>query len=629
MSTMRIIKICIALFYLVFIPLSVSGQKYPFWMKPSSEEADSLKRVLHSTEDDSLKMLLNRQLGRYYEEVHRITALDYYETQLSLAITLKQQLWEADALSSIGYVSSLMQNFPGALNSLLIARDIASKLLASNNLWNVELFNEGGDINLARLTVLSSIVNHLGLINYFVGNYDKALEYYEETNELNKTLNDEVLEALLYMNRGESLYGLEKYDLAKTEFEATLKAFQNTGYVLYTGLVYWDIGKIYEAEENYREAKKYYELSVKTSIEVESPDFLGEGYLALSNIYDVFGQPDSSYFSAQQAFTTFQAMSDTLGLIKAHTALASVFDKRSQIDNAYYHMKEAQTLTLAINRDEKVKEFQVLGLNEQIRLNELETERVLVQSRFQIYGLGAGIGVLLLISTILYRNSNRQKKDKATIELAYKNLKSAQNQLVQQEKLASLGQLTAGIAHEIKNPLNFVNNFSEVSLEMVDEAMEEVKRGWREGVKERRREGEKKKKSEGEKETEVDRALILEILDDIKTNLTKIHEHGSRADGIVKSMLMHSRGGTGSLEPTDLNGLVREYVNLSYHGMRAGKHPIDVDIELKLDESVGEVPLIAQDFSRVILNLCNNAFDAMGDKKERGEEVNGRKNTSI
>jgi signal transduction histidine kinase/ligand-binding sensor domain-containing protein len=181
------------------------------------------------------------------------------------------------------------------------------------------------------------------------------------------------------------------------------------------------------------------------------------------------------------------------------------------------------------------------------------------------------------------------------LELAHENLKSAQEQLVQQEKLASLGQLTAGIAHEIKNPLNFVNNFSEVSLEMVDEAIEEV-----------RQIGNNKHAEE-----------TINILTDIKANLDKIHQHGTRADGIVKSMLMHSRGNSNTKEPTDLNGLIREYVNLSYHGMRAGKHPIDVDIELKVDESVGEIPLIAQDFSRVILNLCNNAFDAMGENREQ------------
>jgi len=187
-----------------------------------------------------------------------------------------------------------------------------------------------------------------------------------------------------------------------------------------------------------------------------------------------------------------------------------------------------------------------------------------------------------------------QEVDKRTQELrdSLENLRATQEQLVQQEKLASLGQLTAGIAHEIKNPLNFVNNFSDVSLEMVDEALDELKKISGKG----------------------DAAAAAAILAEIKSNLAKIHEHGSRADGIVKSMLQHSRGGSGKMEPTDLNALIREYVNLSFHGMRAAKDPINVEIDLQLDEDLGQVPLIVEDFSRVILNLCNNAFDAMREK---------------
>ncbi len=198
-----------------------------------------------------------------------------------------------------------------------------------------------------------------------------------------------------------------------------------------------------------------------------------------------------------------------------------------------------------------------------------------------------------------YEDFVKLEKAKAGIEEALTELKATQSQLVQQEKLASLGQLTAGIAHEIKNPLNFVNNFSEVSIEMVDEAREEL------SAVSRQLSGDDKEKVED----------ALEVLNDIEANLRKIHEHGSRADSIVKSMLQHSRGGDGKMEPSPLNPLIKEYVNLAFHGMRAGKEPINLDIDLQLDEKVGEVPLIAEDFSRVILNLCNNAFDAIRDKQ--------------
>ncbi|MEB2773851.1 ATP-binding protein [Algoriphagus sp. D3-2-R+10] len=198
-----------------------------------------------------------------------------------------------------------------------------------------------------------------------------------------------------------------------------------------------------------------------------------------------------------------------------------------------------------------------------------------------------------------YEDFVKLEQAKAEVESAMSELKATQFQLIQQEKLASLGQLTAGIAHEIKNPLNFVNNFSEVSIEMIEEAKEE-----------------RSKSQESRDETLVD-----EILEDIKSNLEKIHQHGSRANGIVTSMLQHSRGGSGKMEPTDLNALVKEYVNLSFHGMRAGKNPIDVDIQLDLDTDLGMVSLIKEDFTRVVINLCNNAFDALRQKTFQGLEV--------
>jgi len=196
-----------------------------------------------------------------------------------------------------------------------------------------------------------------------------------------------------------------------------------------------------------------------------------------------------------------------------------------------------------------------------------------------------------------WKTKNQQLETKVaqkTAELAasLEELKAAQTQLVVQEKLAALGQLAAGIAHEIKNPMNFVNNFSELSLEYVDEMRTALNR-----------------LEKGEAMDE-----ITDLLGDVEENLKKIHQHGSRADGIVKSMLMHSRGGSGVLEPTDLNELLREYVNLAFHGMRAGKTPINVKINYELDDQIGTVPVYPEDFSRVVLNLCKNAFDAMRDK---------------
>ncbi len=177
-------------------------------------------------------------------------------------------------------------------------------------------------------------------------------------------------------------------------------------------------------------------------------------------------------------------------------------------------------------------------------------------------------------------------------------LKKMQTQLLHQEKLASLGQLSAGIAHEIKNPLNFINNFSEISTEYLVEVFDFYKAS----------------------ESDTLPKEVEDLLKDVQSNLERIHEHSTRVERIVKSMLMHSRGKSGDKEDTDLNALVKEYVNLSFHGMRANRNPINVNIFLDLDPTLKKVKINPEDFSRVILNLCNNAFDAMREKLILREE---------
>jgi GAF domain-containing protein len=223
--------------------------------------------------------------------------------------------------------------------------------------------------------------------------------------------------------------------------------------------------------------------------------------------------------------------------------------------------------------------FAAVHLEEERRFNELD---------LKLLYMFAPLAATAIENARLFNKTKTLLKE---AEQRADELNRTKDQLVQQEKLASLGQLTAGIAHEIKNPLNFVNNFSEVSIELIEEAQEEVK--------------------QISSKFKIQNSELSDILTDIKANLSKIHEHGTRADAIVKSMLMHSRGGDGKMEPIPLNPLIKEYVNLAFHGMRAGKEPINVDIDLQMDESIGKVPLITEDFSRVILNVCNNAFDAM------------------
>lgn len=199
----------------------------------------------------------------------------------------------------------------------------------------------------------------------------------------------------------------------------------------------------------------------------------------------------------------------------------------------------------------------------------------------------------------------QQKVDEQTTELrqSLEHLKATQAQLIHSEKMASLGELTAGIAHEIQNPLNFVNNFSEVSNELVDEMNEELNKG------------------------DIEEAKA--ISEDIKQNLEKITHHGQRADGIVKGMLQHSRTGTGKTEPTDINKLTDEYFRLAYHGLRAKDKSFNATLETNFDDTIGKINVVPQDIGRVILNLFTNAFYAVDDKKSMSESKDYKPTVSV
>jgi len=215
------------------------------------------------------------------------------------------------------------------------------------------------------------------------------------------------------------------------------------------------------------------------------------------------------------------------------------------------------------------------------------------------------ISMIAVVYAIVQQHSRNLKKQNIILEEkvmqrtkelkhSLEELRQTQSQLIQSEKMASLGELTAGIAHEIQNPLNFVNNFSEVNKEMIDELQTELKSG------------------------NVDEAIA--ISNDIKENEEKINHHGKRADAIVKGMLQHSRKSEGVKEPTDINALCDEYLRLSYHGMRAKDKNFNAEIKTDFDDSIGKINVVPQDIGRVLLNLFNNAFYAVNEKKKSANE---------
>ncbi len=215
--------------------------------------------------------------------------------------------------------------------------------------------------------------------------------------------------------------------------------------------------------------------------------------------------------------------------------------------------------------------------------------------------IGAVARTLAKFRDTLVEQTRRERELRA----AHEELKATQASLIHAEKMASLGQLTAGIAHEIKNPLNFVNNFADLSVELLDE----FKQTARPAIV----------ALGADKRAEVD-----EVVEMLTSNLEKIAEHGRRADGIVKSMLAHSRGGSGERQSTDLNALLDETLNLAYHGARAQDHDFNITLEREFDRTIAPVELVPQDISRVLLNLLGNGFYAADKRRREASDVNFR-----
>ncbi|HET6722000.1 MAG TPA: ATP-binding protein [Chitinophagaceae bacterium] len=274
-----------------------------------------------------------------------------------------------------------------------------------------------------------------------------------------------------------------------------------------------------------------------------------------------------------------------------YKCLSQCYEHKGNTDSAFKYFKLAVQTKDELFSAQKENELKAISLREQAQKQKAEQERTAYKNRVRIYILLLGMIGIMIIAFILFRANRQKQRAKLKIEQAYNNLKSTQQQLIQSEKMASLGELTAGIAHEIQNPLNFVNNFSDVNKELLAEMKDEIDKGNLDDVK--------------------------TIANDVIDNEEKINHHGKRADAIVKGMLQHSRRSSSVKEPTDINALADEYLRLAYHGLRAKDKSFNATMKTDFDESIGNIKIIPQDIGRVILNLINNAFYAVDEKKRQ------------
>ncbi|HLL43802.1 MAG TPA: hypothetical protein VK369_11725, partial [Segetibacter sp.] len=512
---------------------------------------DSLRRALSQAKEDTNRVNLYEALCRNYMYSYPDTTLAYAAQGLTLASTLNFKRGEIKLLLMRGEALAIKGNYPKALSIKLQA------------LKEAEILNDP--------MLLVACYNYIGANHSYAGNYQKALFYFNQVKtskqfspDYEKDIFGQIGSCYYYLNQLDSAYYYTKqaYDLDRKDTQHWSHPYY------YLGAIYNKRGKYAQALNLYREGNG-----------VVKPRMLDIfiGYQCVASVFHKLGQPDSAFYYAKRVVVEGLQRHYFPSVLEASELLTNLYQARKVFDSAFKYQQIMLATKDSMFSQEKVKQVENLQFEEQLRQQEVEQARKEAQQRYdtkiKIYSLAGGVAILLLAAFFLYRNN--QQKQKANLLLHQKNqemektlkeLKSTQAQLIQSEKMASLGELTAGIAHEIQNPLNFVNNFSEVSVEMLNEMKGELDNGNKE-----------------------DAAAITE---DVIQNLEKVIHHGKRADAIVKGMLQHSRISNGHKEPTDINALADEYLRLSYHGLRAKDKSFNATIETYFDESIGKIEVI-------------------------------------
>jgi two-component system, NtrC family, sensor kinase len=585
-------KSLLKIFLLCLIPVFSIAQTDPTWGYVTAQQADSLKRSVQTEKNDTIKLAAYRSLGFYYQDIKRDTGLYFHEQQLTLSKKLNMKLWQADAYSQAAYVLNGLGNVMKSYEYFSEAMKLAGDEKNETDNWRPWVFSNSKNSHEARITILGMNYQMMGNLWRSLGELEKYKASFQEALKLGESVNNgKVIYVAsrglaIVMSPDSALLFLQK------SFETGAKAGYNR-----VGFSYLFMARNYGLKGMLDSAIIYAHKSIERFWADKELVGLPIAYNGLSDIF--FGQnnKDSSLFYAKKTIeTTLLVGTPDINLVNAYKRLSTVYNLNNDKDDAYKYESLAYKLNDSLKnaRIANLTEYQKFAFNEQLRLKKLDEEKTAYANNLKMLGLFVVLVGILVVALILYRNNRQKQKANAVLESTLVNLKSTQSQLIQSEKMASLGELTAGIAHEIQNPLNFVNNFSEVSTELIQELkVERLK-----VISER------------------DEKLEEELLNDISTNMGKINHHGKRAGAIVSGMLQHSRTSSGVKEPTDINALADEYLRLAYHGLRAKDKTFNAKFETDFDDGIGKVNVISQDIGRVILNLITNAFYVVNERQK-------------
>jgi signal transduction histidine kinase len=556
--------------------------------------ADSLALEYRKATNDSLKLEL--LTGMSYNETRDLKKGLVYAEEL---ISLSKKLGNSTYLRRGYFLKGTKKRATGELEEALEAYFKSAEIAKATHHLIAE-----GECYVAVADVYSSANNH-----------PTAKDYYKKAIIILRQSNDSVRLASALINAGDELRKIEKYDSAFVYFNESLVIVNKIDYVSGKGYSLGGLGMVYAGMGKYDLAEKNLVQAIKILEETEDYSPVCDYLISMANVYMHKGAHQAALNSVRRSLQLAEQLNQKEQIANASLKLSELYEKTSNPSEALKYYRKHVTYRDSLNNLETVNKMNDLRRDFEMKQNKAELDLINEQkqnkTRLSLY-LAIMLSLAIIMLGILVNNNrNKQKayknlalqkqeidQQKAKAQDALTELQFTQKQLIQSAKMASLGELTAGIAHEIQNPLNFVNNFSEVSVELLNEL----------------KEGTVNKLSASEK------AGADEIINDLADNLKKISDHGKRADSIVKGMLQHSRTSTGKKEPTDINALADDYLRLSYHGVRAKDKEFNVGIKTDFDNRIGKIEIVPQDIGRVLLNLYNNAFYAV---KQKSKEGNG------